>query len=68
MSRGASGKIVLEVSPSLKNDLYGVLGQQNKTLKGWFMEQAAAYVESQRQPTLPFFSNHPASKHSSIKK
>lgn len=68
MPRGSSGKIVIEVPPALKNDLYGILGQQNKTLKDWFLEQAAAYIENQRQPSLSLFQGLPISAPPTLKK
>lgn len=44
MPRGTSGRIVIEVEPELKDQLYSVLESQGKTLKDWFLEQAAEYL------------------------
>lgn len=52
MARGDSGRIVVEVDPHLKNDLYVELAKQRLTLKAWFMETAQRYIAQQRQPQL----------------
>lgn len=44
MSRGASGRIVIEINPALKKRLYAGLTLDGITLKLWFQEQAAAYL------------------------
>lgn len=54
MAVGASGRIVIEVEPALKQTLYAQLEQEGLTLKEWFIGQAAQYVE--RSGHLPFFS------------
>lgn len=64
MARGASGRIVLEVEPDLKGDLYVELAREGKTLRAWFIEQADAYLVRARQPLLfvaePRFKYNPA--------
>lgn len=52
MPRGKSGRIVLEVDPSEKHDLYGVLERDGLTLKEWFLQQARYYVQRRNQPEL----------------
>lgn len=44
MPRGNSGRIVLEVDPELKAQLYAALGREGRTLKDWFLEQAEQYL------------------------
>jgi hypothetical protein len=56
MSRGASGRIVIEVDPELKAELYGELGRDGRTLKTWFIESARAYINRRQQPVL--FDDH----------
>lgn len=48
MSRGSSGRIVVEVSPALKKRLYAGLTLDGITLKLWFQERAAAYLADHR--------------------
>jgi hypothetical protein len=53
VSRGKSGRIVLEVDPALKRQLYIVLTAEEKTLKEWFVGQADRYI---RRMTSPQFN------------
>jgi hypothetical protein len=52
MSRGASGRIVIEIDPELKAELYAELGREGRTLRTWFIECAKAYVSIRQQPVL----------------
>lgn len=59
MARGKSGRIVIEVEPHLKNELYESLAKSRKTLKDWFVTAAEDYCEEIRQPVLfSASSNH----------
>lgn len=44
MSRGPSGRIVVEVEPALKKRLHAALTLDGITLKDWFRQQAEAYL------------------------
>jgi len=44
MPRGASGRIVLEVDPEFKEELYAALKEDNLTLKDWFLQRARQYL------------------------
>jgi hypothetical protein len=57
MARGESGRIVIEVDPALKRELYVVLAMSGSTLKDWFVRSAAAYCASGVQGSL--FCNQP---------
>ena len=51
MAKGQSGRIVVEVDPALKRELYGALAMDASTLKDWFIEQAIKYLEeNQNKP------------------
>lgn len=52
MARGKSGRIVIEVDPVLKLELYAALARTNSTLKDWFVEAAARFCDDQAQPDL----------------
>jgi hypothetical protein len=56
MAQGPSGRIVLEVDPSLKRDLYSRLASEGLSLKQWFIRAAADYMEERDQPSLPGIS------------
>ena len=44
MSRGPSGRIVIEVDPALKRALHAALAVSSTSLKAWFVAQAGDYV------------------------
>jgi hypothetical protein len=52
MSIGASGRIVIEVSPHLKRELYAALARDGMNLKSWFLRQAEEYLSHGRQRPL----------------
>lgn len=47
MARGQSGRIVLEVNPELKNELYSAISKKGITLKDWFVDTAEQYIKYQ---------------------
>lgn len=49
MARGKSGRIVVEIAPDLKEQLYVVLAKRGMTMKGWFEEKARKAVGSQKE-------------------
>ncbi len=52
MVRGESGRIVLEINPSQKDELYSALTRDGLTLKEWFLRQTAQYLRSRSQGSL----------------
>ena len=60
MARGESGRIVLEIDPSQKGDLYSALTRDGLTLKDWFLQQAAQYLRDRDQ--VPLFGMSAASE------
>lgn len=57
MPQGSSGRIVLEVDPETKRELYSSLAREGLTLKAWFLEAARVYIERSIQPQLKFRSD-----------
>ena len=55
MARGESGRIVLEIDPSQKDELYSALARDGMTLKDWFLQQASHYLKDPSQ--LTFFGS-----------
>lgn len=54
MSIGNSGRIVIEVEPGVKRELYAALARDGSTLKDWFLRSAQAYLSNAAvQMTLP---------------
>ena len=52
MSRGPSGRIVVEIEPGLKRRLYAELAADGLTLKDWFIAQVESYIVKDRQAFL----------------
>lgn len=52
MARGKSGRIVLEIDPEEKQDLYEALEQDGLTLKKWFLGRARDYLQHRNQTEL----------------
>lgn len=46
MAKGHSGRIVIEVDPALKRELYGALAVDGSTLKEWFLGHVGEYLSS----------------------
>jgi hypothetical protein len=53
MARGESGRIVLEIEPSEKDELYAAVTKDGMTLKDWFRQKASEYLRERNQ--LPLF-------------
>ena len=52
MARGDSGRIVLEVDPAEKDELYAAVTKDGMTLKGWFRRKASEYLRERNQSQL----------------
>jgi hypothetical protein len=52
MARGDSGRIVLEIEPSEKEELYAAITKDGMTLKDWFLRKASEYLRERNQPQL----------------
>lgn len=52
MSKGNSGRIVIEIAPDLKVRLYRALANDDSTLKDWFVKAASTYISENEQPGL----------------
>ena len=50
--RGESGRIVLEIDPAEKQDLYDALIRDGMTLKDWFLRRAGEYLRERGQGHL----------------
>jgi hypothetical protein len=44
MARGDSGRIVLEIDPAEKEELYSAVTKDGLTLKNWFLQQMTNYL------------------------
>jgi len=54
MSIGTSGRIVIEVDPDLKRQLYAALNKDGVTLKEWFLKNVDTYLHESLQLSMKF--------------
>lgn len=52
MAKGASGRIVIEIDPELKRELYDALGKEELTLKDWFLSNTENFLKNRTQLSL----------------
>lgn len=45
MSIGTSGRLVIEIEPKLKQEIYAALKSKGLTLKEWFLEQSGSLLQ-----------------------
>jgi hypothetical protein len=64
MAKGTSGRIVVDVDPALKSEVYIALAAQGSTLKDWFLKQARQLCDEQRQPLLLRLAEQPTQTYS----
>jgi hypothetical protein len=60
MARGPSGRVIIEMEPTLKRALHARLVSEGRSLKDWFLECADAYLDPAQQ-TLPLELGEPPS-------
>jgi hypothetical protein len=53
MSKGSSGRLVVEMDPEIKRQLYSVLAEEGLTFKEWVVRQAELLIRERREPQLP---------------
>ena len=58
VARGESGRIVLEIDPGVKQEIYDAVTQDGMTLKDWFLARAEEYMRDRNQ--LKLFSSKAA--------
>lgn len=52
MARGKSGRVVLEIDPELKRQLYATLENKQQTMREWFIREAKGLIYGANQPSL----------------
>lgn len=53
MARGSSGRLVLEIDPSVKRLLHSRVAADGRTLKDWFLEQVDRYLQEPTPHAVP---------------
>ncbi len=57
MSIGSSGRVVLEIDPDLKKELYSSLALDGVNMKQWFLIKADEYLSNRDQLSLELVDN-----------
>jgi hypothetical protein len=57
MPVGKSGRIVIEIDPVLKQELYQSLGKEDSSLKEWFLNHVQGYLSGKSQVPMNFESD-----------
>lgn len=52
MAKGTSGRIVIEMDPTIKQELYNSLEKEGLTLKQWFLENVDQFLSNRSQISL----------------
>ena len=52
MAKGSSGRLVIEIDPSIKKELYERLGEKGLNMREWFLINANAYLKQNKQSSL----------------
>lgn len=56
MAKGRSGRLVIEIDPELKQELYHALGEEELNLKQWFLKNVVNFLDHRKQPELPLLN------------
>ena len=51
MAKGESGRLVIEIDPAIKKQLYDMLGDQGLNMKEWFLINAKSYLQKNQRST-----------------
>jgi hypothetical protein len=52
VAKGSSGRLVIEIDPSIKKELYERLGEKGLSMKEWFLINANTYLKQNKQSSL----------------
>lgn len=62
MAQGKSGRIIIDVDPDFKEEVYQAIRKQGfNSMKEWFVSQAERICEESKQPTLGLVAEDAAS-------
>ena len=58
MAKGSSGRLVIEIDPLVKKELYEKLGEKGLNMREWFLINANAYLKQNKQSSLLIDTAH----------
>jgi len=53
VAKGNSGRLVIEIDPLMKQELYAALGQKGLNMKEWFLMNAKVYLRKNSLNSVP---------------
>ena len=53
MAKGPSGRLVVDIEPTLKREFHAALAAEGRTFKDWVILRIEQYLEERQQPGLP---------------
>lgn len=62
MAKGNSGRIVIEIDPSFKDELYTALKKEELNMKEWFLTSAEQFLKNRSQMNLNLVNNEQITK------
>lgn len=62
MAVGASGRVVVEIDPKLKKELYIALAKEGLNLKDWFLKNVDNFLDDRTQLKLALSDGESESK------
>lgn len=65
MAKGKSGRVVLEIDPDLKRNIYLELEKRQQTLKDWFIREAESLLYGEQKK---LFDTHLADESKNVKR
>lgn len=60
MAKGNSGRIVIEIEPSIKDELYTALKKEDLNMKEWFLSNAEEFLKNRSQMKLNLVNHEPS--------
>ena len=57
MAKGNSGRIVIEIDPLFKDELYTALKKEELNMKEWFLTSAEEFLKNRSQMNLKLVSD-----------
>ena len=57
MPKGSSGRIVIEIDPIFKDELYTALKKEELNMKEWFLSSAEQFLKNRSQMSLALVSD-----------
>lgn len=64
MAHGTSGRVVIDLDPTFKQELYYTLKQKGMNMRAWFLAEAQKLCDEHKHPPLAISDSRSDSSHS----